>query len=61
MTGKVSDFDVQGWLARHQNEQTRPLIDSVIAVLKDQGVTSFGATGYCFGGDYSVFSSVTST
>jgi len=38
------------WLADHGAEQTRPSLDNVIAALKDQGVTKFGATGYCFGG-----------
>jgi dienelactone hydrolase len=27
-------------------------LNKVIAELKDQGVTKFGATGYCFGGRY---------
>ncbi|KAG1823956.1 Alpha/Beta hydrolase protein [Suillus subaureus] len=45
-------FNLEAWLAKHGNEQTRPSLDKVIAVLKEEGVTKFGATGYCFGGRY---------
>jgi dienelactone hydrolase len=38
------------WLANHGSDKTRPPLDKVIAALKEQGVTKFGATGYCFGG-----------
>ncbi|EGN92087.1 hypothetical protein SERLA73DRAFT_79884 [Serpula lacrymans var. lacrymans S7.3] len=34
------------------NALTRPPFDSIITALKEQGVTRFGATGYCFGGRY---------
>ncbi|KAH6916281.1 dienelactone hydrolase [Coprinopsis sp. MPI-PUGE-AT-0042] len=40
------------WLKEHDESQTRPVLDKVIAALKEQGVTKFGATGYCFGGRY---------
>ncbi|KAF8876791.1 dienelactone hydrolase endo-1,3,1,4-beta-D-glucanase [Gymnopilus junonius] len=36
----------------HGAAQTRPTLDKVINALKEQGVTIFGATGYCFGGRY---------
>jgi dienelactone hydrolase len=39
-----------GWLANHGADQTRPPLDKVIAALKAEGITKFGATGYCFGG-----------
>jgi dienelactone hydrolase len=45
-------FDFKGWLSKHSAEQTRPPLDKVIAALKEEGVTKFGATGYCFGGRY---------
>ncbi|KAG2063790.1 alpha/beta-hydrolase [Suillus decipiens] len=45
-------FDFMGWLSKHGAEQTRPPLDKVIAALKAEGVTKFGATGYCFGGRY---------
>ncbi|KAG6327262.1 hypothetical protein ID866_11827 [Astraeus odoratus] len=45
-------FDFMSWLLRHGSEQTRPNIDKVMTALKEQGVTGFGATGYCFGGRY---------
>ncbi|KAG1898557.1 dienelactone hydrolase [Suillus fuscotomentosus] len=47
-----ASFDVKAWFAKHGTEQTRPPLDKVIAVLKERGVTKFGATGYCFGGRY---------
>jgi dienelactone hydrolase len=45
-------IDLQSWLPNHGPEQTRPHIDKVIAALKETGVTTFGATGYCYGGRY---------
>ncbi|KAG1817091.1 dienelactone hydrolase [Suillus subaureus] len=47
-----ASFNREAWFAKHGNEQTRPSLDKVIAVLKEEGVTKFGATGYCFGGRY---------
>ncbi|KAF8183230.1 Alpha/Beta hydrolase protein [Mycena galopus ATCC 62051] len=47
-----STFDLAKWLSVHGTADTRPLLDSVIAALKDEGVTSFAAVGYCFGGRY---------
>ncbi|KAG8215081.1 hypothetical protein J3R82DRAFT_8502 [Butyriboletus roseoflavus] len=44
-------FDLPSWLAKHGKDTTRPLLDKVIAALKEQGVTQFAATGYCFGGE----------
>ncbi|KAJ7656652.1 hypothetical protein B0H17DRAFT_1171952 [Mycena rosella] len=45
-------LDLLKWLSTHGTADTRPLLDSVIVALKADGVTSFGATGYCFGGRY---------
>ncbi|KAG6330055.1 hypothetical protein ID866_9033 [Astraeus odoratus] len=45
-------YDLQTWLSKHGNEVTRPSIDKVMAALKEQGVTVFGAAGYCFGARY---------
>ena len=36
----------------HGKDKTRPSLDKVIDGLKAQGVTSFGAVGYCFGGTH---------
>ncbi|EAU90115.1 dienelactone hydrolase [Coprinopsis cinerea okayama7 len=47
-----STFDLMKWLASHGKEQTRPPLDKVINALKEQGVKTFGAVGYCFGGRY---------
>jgi dienelactone hydrolase len=42
------------WIAKHGPEVTRPTLDAVIAALKAEGVTTFDATGYCFGGKYAL-------
>ncbi|KAH7050369.1 alpha/beta-hydrolase [Auriculariales sp. MPI-PUGE-AT-0066] len=42
------------WLPRHGEDVTSPLILSVIGGLKQQGVRTFAATGYCFGGLYAM-------
>ncbi|KAJ7445857.1 dienelactone hydrolase endo-1,3,1,4-beta-D-glucanase [Mycena latifolia] len=46
-------FDMAKWFTTHGPSDTRPHLDAVIAALKAGGVSSFGATGYCFGGRYS--------
>ncbi|KIJ65191.1 hypothetical protein HYDPIDRAFT_27910 [Hydnomerulius pinastri MD-312] len=46
------EFNVKQWVQKHLPAQTRPPIDKVIAALKEQGVTTFAVTGYCFGGRY---------
>ena len=40
------------WFPNHGAEQTRPALDKVVAALKAEGVTSFAAVGFCFGGRY---------
>ncbi|KAI3614062.1 dienelactone hydrolase endo--beta-d-glucanase [Moniliophthora roreri] len=44
------NFDIMKWFPNHGQDKTRPTLDKVIEGLKAQGVTAFGATGYCFGG-----------
>lgn len=46
----MTDVRLPQWVAKHRPENTRPPLDKVIAALKEQGVTEFGATEYCFGG-----------
>jgi len=46
------DFDIPAWFAKHGQDKTRPPLDKVIAGLKERGITTFGANGYCFGGRY---------
>lgn len=50
--GPGSTFDRTGWFSRHGEKETRPPLDKVIAGLREQGVTSFAASGYCLGGRY---------
>jgi len=46
-----STFDVQGFMGKVR-PGTRPCIDNVIAALKEQGITSFAAIGFCYGARY---------
>ncbi|KAF8524577.1 dienelactone hydrolase [Hysterangium stoloniferum] len=50
LTEKDFKFDLPAWIGKHPAEVTRPLLDPVIAALKERGIKEFGATGYCFGG-----------
>ncbi|EIN09463.1 alpha/beta-hydrolase [Punctularia strigosozonata HHB-11173 SS5] len=52
LTGKVPGFTINDWFANHGPDKTRPPLDKVINALKTQGVTIFGATGYCLGARY---------
>jgi dienelactone hydrolase len=47
-----SNFSIADWFPNHTQEKTRPTLDKVVKALKEEGVTSFAATGYCFGGRY---------
>ncbi|TDL26717.1 alpha/beta-hydrolase [Rickenella mellea] len=47
-----SNFDLNSWLGKHGADKTRPPLDKVVNALKEKGITTFGATGYCFGGRY---------
>ncbi|TFK69294.1 alpha/beta-hydrolase [Pluteus cervinus] len=49
---RFQTFNVPKWLKRHGKDVIRPIIDRVIAALKQQGVQEFVATGYCMGGHY---------
>ncbi|KAF6742995.1 dienelactone hydrolase endo-1,3,1,4-beta-D-glucanase [Ephemerocybe angulata] len=43
-------YDVMKWLhSGHTPADVRPIIDKVVAALKEEGVTKFLVTGYCFG------------
>lgn len=52
--GEAKSFNIMEWFGRHGQEQTMPPLLKVIDGLKAQGVTVFGATGYCFGARYAV-------
>ncbi len=41
--------NIMEWLGRHGPESWIPSVDKVVEVLKTEGVTRFGTTGYCFG------------
>ncbi|TRM64199.1 dienelactone hydrolase [Schizophyllum amplum] len=47
-----STWNSTAWRPKHGAEQTRPTLDRVVEGLRRQGVTAFGATGYCFGARY---------
>ncbi|KAF8991565.1 alpha/beta-hydrolase [Cyathus striatus] len=46
------NFDLPGWLRLHTIEKSQAPLDSVVSELKSQGITSIGATGYCYGGRF---------
>jgi hypothetical protein len=50
----LQTFDWNIWLVNHGAEVTRPPLDKIIAALKEQGVRTFGASGYCFGVRYAM-------
>ncbi|KAJ7125526.1 Alpha/Beta hydrolase protein [Mycena crocata] len=45
-------YDLAGWLKNHTPDKCRLPIDKVMTALKADGVTTFGATGYCMGAYY---------
>jgi dienelactone hydrolase len=47
-----SSFDLGAWVSQHPQSVVRPMLDKVVAALKEQGIIKFGTTGYCFGGRY---------
>ncbi|KAK4048691.1 hypothetical protein OIV83_004661 [Microbotryomycetes sp. JL201] len=46
------NFDLGKWIGKHGADVTRPHIDNVMKALKDKGVTTLAASGFCFGGRY---------
>ncbi|KAE9403608.1 alpha/beta-hydrolase [Gymnopus androsaceus JB14] len=52
--GPDSTFDRDAWRERHGYDRTRAAVDAVIAALKEKGITTFAANGYCFGAVYAV-------
>ncbi|KAF7329114.1 hypothetical protein MKEN_00171900 [Mycena kentingensis (nom. inval.)] len=46
------DFNRESWNANHGPAQVRPVIDTVIAALKEQGITELAGAGFCFGARY---------
>jgi len=55
-TGFMNDssFDINKWFVNHGADVTLKPLNACIEGLKAQGITTFGATGYCFGGKYAV-------
>jgi len=43
------NFDFGAWFAKHPDSSWQNVVDKVVGALKEQGVTRFGTTGYCFG------------
>ncbi|KAI0741653.1 alpha/beta-hydrolase [Daedaleopsis nitida] len=44
-----ANFDFMTWLGKHPIEEVMSIIRNVTDVLKAEGVTKFGAVGYCYG------------
>ena len=36
-------------MEKHSMESSRPMVDKVLAALRQQGITTFAAVGYCYG------------
>ncbi|TFY70448.1 hypothetical protein EVG20_g2554 [Dentipellis fragilis] len=47
-----STFDIMKWFPTHGPNVTQPKVEALITALKAQGVTRFGAVGYCYGGEH---------
>lgn len=52
LLGPGGNFDLNTWFTSHGRTQTRPPLDKVITALKEEGVTTLAAVGYCFGARY---------
>lgn len=48
------NFDFLAWLGHHGPNVTFPAIHAVQDALREKGVKKFAATGYCFGGLYTL-------
>ncbi|KZV65606.1 alpha/beta-hydrolase [Peniophora sp. CONT] len=46
----AAKFSWPEWIGRHSPAHNLPRVRNVISELKSEGVTRFGATGYCYGG-----------
>jgi dienelactone hydrolase len=47
---RIAQFDWRPWVGRHPPSVGLALTQKVVAALTAQGATTFGATGYCYGG-----------
>ncbi|KAA1467612.1 dienelactone hydrolase endo-1,3,1,4-beta-D-glucanase [Dentipellis sp. KUC8613] len=45
-----NNFDFSQWISNHSPAPAQAKVEAVVDVLKSQGVTRFGAIGYCYGG-----------
>ena len=39
--------DIDEFLAKHNRERTRPILDAFIKGLQERGIVTYAATGYC--------------
>lgn len=58
---KPLKWDFNAWLPNHLEASWAPIVDAVVAALKAEGVTRFGATGYCFGAGPSMYLAYSNT
>ena len=52
---KDSNWDRAKWFEKQGPESWKPVVDKAVAGLKEQGVTRFGTTSYCFGAPASLY------
>ncbi|KAF9523366.1 Alpha/Beta hydrolase protein [Crepidotus variabilis] len=46
---EAGKFNIGTWFSKNGFEKSQPLAEKVIAALKEQGITTFYASGYCYG------------
>ncbi|KAI0031332.1 alpha/beta-hydrolase [Vararia minispora EC-137] len=49
LTTEGTPFDLQTWFPKHSGEHTGKRARAVLEALKAQGITRWGAVGYCYG------------
>ncbi|KAI0053183.1 dienelactone hydrolase endo-1,3,1,4-beta-D-glucanase [Auriscalpium vulgare] len=49
LTPDGKPFDMAKWRSAHGFDVTRPRVQALLDGLKEQGVVTYGATGYCYG------------
>ncbi|KAF9535069.1 alpha beta-hydrolase [Crepidotus variabilis] len=46
---EAGNYDIMPWFAKHGYDKSQPYTEKVIAALKEQGITTLYASGYCYG------------
>lgn len=49
-------FNREVWFSKHGFDVAKVFADKTVAALKEKGITTFGAVGFCYGGAHSLYS-----